>query len=210
MAAAVIYAAGTRIGNLTVVGPAFTRPGVGWYWSLRCSCGEQVILRAGDIGHHIKEGANVSCGCLKLKFISEANRTHGLSTHPLHKVWSGMRDRCQNNSTPAYKNYGGRGIKVCNRWNFSFENFFADMASTYAVGLSLERIDVNGDYEQLNCMWETWREQCRNRRDSLFIETPHGGRMHLRDAAEKYKVNYYTLRWRIFTKGMNVLEALVP
>ena len=88
-----------------------------------------------------------------------------MSRSPLYMTWTRMKSRCQNPNNPRYKDYGGRGIKVCIEWQ-DFENFRRDMEPTYAKGLSIDRIDVNGDYEKSNCQWLTMAEQQRNKRSN--------------------------------------------
>ena len=90
-------------------------------------------------------------------------KVHGLSNHPLYRIWSFMKNRCLNPNIKAYKDYGARGIKVCDRW-LDINNFIEDMYPSYQEGLSLDRIDVDGDYEPDNCRWATKSIQARNTR----------------------------------------------
>ena len=94
--------------------------------------------------------------------LGESTTTHGLSKHPLYLTWKGMRNRCNNPRTPRYSDYGGRGIKVCKRWD-KFENFLADMGEK-PPGMSLDRKNNNGNYTPRNCRWATPAEQRKNSR----------------------------------------------
>jgi hypothetical protein len=134
------------------------------------------------------------------------NYVHGLRSHPLYSTWRNMLRRCESARDKAFPNYGGRGVKVCPRWHV-LANFIADMHPTYRKGLTIERIDVNGDYELFNCTWIPRPEQARNRTDSLYMDTPQG-RMLIVDASRIYKIKFTTLRWRIVTKRMSSEQAL--
>lgn len=108
---------------------------------------------------------------------------HGMSGTRLHNIWRAMKERCYNERNVAYKTYGGRGITVCQRWRESFEAFVADMASTYQPGLTIERKDVNGNYEPGNCVWATAKEQSENTRRNVYYDTP-AGRLMRREAVK--------------------------
>ena len=132
----------------------------------RCSCGNEfeTIISA------VNSGVVKSCGCYKISRIVEANSRHGLAYHPLYYTWKGMKARCYNKKATGYKDYGGRGIKVCDRW-LDVQNFIMDMYPTYTKGLSLDRIDVNGNYEPSNCRWADASTQAQNSRDIKVTNT---------------------------------------
>ncbi len=130
-----------------------------------------------------------------------------VSTAANYNRWNGMMQRCTNPQAYAYEHYGGRGISVCDRWKV-FENFNEDMGDPPTPEHTLERLDVNGNYEPGNCTWATRQEQARNRRNNVHYE--HNGEQHLLDdLAEEYSISPRTLRDRIKKQGMSMAEALV-
>jgi hypothetical protein len=138
-----------------------------------------------------------SCGCLR----SETHTTHGTTKGghktPEYRAWQAMKNRCYYEGHVQFKDYGGRGIVVCERWLESFETFLADMGPRPTPSHSLDRFpDVNGNYEPSNCRWATSSEQHRNRRNNRLIT--HGGKtMCLTAWAEAYGINPHTLRRRL-------------
>lgn len=127
-------------------------------WKCRCDCGNIHTASTSQLNL----GVVKSCGCYRKNF----NKTHGLSKTPEHKIWLLIRYRCNSEKSDNYENYGGRGIKVCERWD-KFENFLEDMGPRPSPKHSVDRIDVNGNYCPENCEWATRHQQSINRRDSI-------------------------------------------
>lgn len=131
-------------------------------WKCKCKCGNEVITAL--------KGAQ-SCGCLNREE-KQSRATHGHTGTKTYSAWKSMRRRCTNEKSIHFKNYGGRGIKVCERWAHSFEAFLSDMG-TAPERCTLDRINNDGNYEPSNCRWATKREQDNNRRTNVFITFNH-------------------------------------
>lgn len=169
---------GEKYGYLTVVAFDHYYP-KNWarYTRFRCVCGNEVVRSESKIRTAVKEGRLPSCGCKTSEAKSRAKQIHGMSRsrggkkqHPLYSIWTDMKKRCYNPSHKAYKYYGGRGISLCDAWRLSFQAFFHDMSDGWAPGLTIDRIDVNGNYTKSNCRWVKMSEQCRNKRSNIYIE----------------------------------------
>jgi hypothetical protein len=132
------------------------------FWNCQCICGEVVLARSAQLISRRKQ----SCGCLQKEVVSAMKTTHGLSDSTEWVAWSNMLQRCNNPSHPGYSNYGGRGIKVCERWH-KFENFIADMGRKHTCDLTLERENNDGNYEPDNCSWKSYIYQNANQQRSL-------------------------------------------
>jgi hypothetical protein len=159
------------------------------FWLCRCECGTERSVRE----RVLRDGSSKSCGCIR----SEQFKTHGRSGTPEYTAWTEMNRRCSNKNCNVYKHYGGRGVKVCDRWKNSFENFLEDMGEKPSENHSIDRFpDKNGDYEPGNCRWATRREQATNRRNNHIIEY-EGKSLTLTEWAELYGIYPKSLRARL-------------
>ncbi|KKL89402.1 hypothetical protein LCGC14_1915050 [marine sediment metagenome] len=133
-------------------------------WLCQCDCGNTVSLRAIDL----KSQNTQSCGCFRRETTSKTFMTHGNTKNytntPEYAAWKRAKKRCYNRNDKSYKYYGGRGITMCKEWLNSFEQFLKDMGKR-PDGLTLERVNNDGNYEASNCKWAIWKEQRNNRRD---------------------------------------------
>lgn len=165
-------------------------------WAALCTCGRTVVLPGAELVKQSRRGVTASCGCMRRATIGSKRTKHGMSKHPAFAVWRSMIDRCRLPSHAAWKNYGGRGIAVCDRWAESFTNFWADMGPSYQRGLTLERKDNSLGYSPENCAWSTHKAQANNTRHSRWLDTP-AGRMTVAQASAHYGVGYTTLLYRL-------------
>lgn len=147
-----------RFGRLLVVREG-NRRGYKRYWVCMCDCGNETEVYQNSL----KNGDTKSCGCYNKDKASARRTTHGMSTSKIYRVWAGMIKRCTNPNDSHYIDYGGRGIKVCDRWLDSFENFYEDMGER-PEGFTLDRVNNDKNYSPENCRWVTKEEQVRNQR----------------------------------------------
>lgn len=163
-----------------------------------CECGNTTTIRLDCL----KNNSSKTCGCERGKWT-----VHGLRYHPLYSTWNSMKERCSNTNSPNYHRYGGRGIKVCDRWLNSFENFLEDMGEKISPDLSIDRIDVNGNYEPSNCRWATKVEQSNNKEHKpAFTNTSN---VYYDKRYMTYYVELYRRGKKIKTKGYKTLEQAI-
>lgn len=195
---------GHRYGMLLVIGYR-GKAGTHQLWECKCDCGGTTVCRS----NNLRTGHSKACGCLQPVNGAAALRTHGQSgvgeerqPTPEYACWLRMKSRCLNPKNKSYARYGGRGIKICERWLEgedglgAYECFFADMGNRPSSLHSIERRDYNGDYEPSNCEWATQTRQQRNRCDTVRV-TVGDKVLALADACELLKVKYNRVRDRM-------------
>lgn len=182
---------GQRFGRLEVLGFSHRDSKRFPFWNVKCDCGAELAVN----GYNLAANRSKSCGCLQKDVVRERSLRHAMSRHPAYTAWQRLRSRCNNPDDKDYELYGARGIRVAVEWR-TFEKFWEDMGPSWVLGLEIDRIDNDGDYNAKNCRWATRREQVRNRRGVLAIDTPWG-RMDIATAAEKSGIPHHLLYQRV-------------
>lgn len=191
---------GKKFGRLKVDKMIYIKNGH-TYWKCKCDCGNDCIVK----GYSLKSGNTKSCGCLQKENASKAKCKHRMSKTKLYKRWEDIKKRCYNKNSYNYKNYGGRGIKVCDEWLNDFMNFYNwAMENGYEENLSIDRIDNNGDYEPNNCRWVDIKTQCNNRRSNHLI-TYKGKTQNVSQWCEELNVSRSMVEFRL-RKGLSLDE----
>lgn len=161
-------------------------------WKCKCECGNIIVVQ----GNHLKHSHTKSCGCYQKQKVSESKKTHGMKKTRIYTIWCSMISRCNTKSSGSYKNYGERGIKVCQDWLEDFVNFYNwAITNGYKDNLYLERVDNNGDYCPENCCWRTYKEQQRNKRTNHFM-TYNGETKTMAEWSEITGISYGTISYR--------------
>lgn len=184
---------GRKIGKLTVISIA-SNMGKNTAWKCRCDCG---VVRD-YLTYNLTSGKSKSCGCARAKSMSNKFTTHGKSKTRLYGIYKGMKQRCLNKNNPAYHYYGGKGVSIYKEWLSDFELFYKwSYNNGYKDGLSIDRINPNGNYEPDNCRWVEVQKQQNNKLNSFFI-TINGDRKTLAEWAKCKKIKQQTLYSRFY------------
>lgn len=194
---------GKRIGNLVVIRQAKVRASNA-KWICRCDCGKYIIVP----GPELRSGKRTSCGCKRVKH-RPASYKHGLSHTRLYSEWRAMKTRCYCKSQNSYGRHGGRGIIVCDEWLHDFITF-KDWALShgYIEGLTLDRIDNDGNYTPANCRWVTQKVQSRNKCNTIYVLF-RGKKTTLVEAVESLEIPYQKAIYK-YRKGQIISNEIKP
>lgn len=193
-----------RFGSLTAIEPSKTIAiGKSKKWLCKCDCGIMKEIASSDL----RLGKTISCGCKKKERMKERFTTHGMSDTKLYDVWKSMKARCYRKTCKDYPNYGGRGIKINSEWLKDFMNFYNwSIYKGYREGLTIDRINPDGNYEPNNCRWIENEEQALNRRNTKTYNYDDK-EFNIRELSEELNINYNTLR-DYLSKGMTIEEIM--
>lgn len=186
---------GDRYGSLVVVDKTNKRKCGCVVYLCLCDCGNTTEV----VSRNLTEGRTLSCGCRK-------SRSKDMYLSPTYKSWISAKQRCYNPNNHNYPNYGKRGIKMCDRWLKSFVAFFEDMGERPSKEYTLDRIDVNGDYEPSNCRWATHRTQSNNRRDNVFLDA-NNEKLTVSEFSVKYNINRSNVAYEL-KRGLSPKEII--
>lgn len=205
---------GQRFGRLLVLGYAGSTSAKQSRWLCRCDCGQETTVTR----QLLTDGKTSSCGCFQRENSSLIHKKHGMKNTPEYRSWKAMRVRCNNPNIAQYKDYGGRGIKVCQRWN-EFLDFLADMGRKPTPKHSLDRIDVNANYScghcnqcvqngwSANCRWATRLQQNNNARSNRNF-TYQGETLNVAQWARRSGISESLLYRRLVIRGWSAERAL--
>ncbi len=186
---------GQRFGRLTVIGIDESRNTRKTYWICQCDCGNMSSHRSDGL----LSGSIKSCGCYKREQSAikvSKNHKHKQSGTRLYNIWLGMKGRCYNPNDPVYKNWGGRGITICDDWKNDFSCFYNwAINNGYMENLTIDRIDNDGNYEPDNCRWASQKQQSSNRRSNINIKIGNETKT-LMEWCEIFKLPYTTVNMR--------------
>lgn len=199
---------GEKVGRLTIIRIAGHDKFNRLVWECKCDCGNTKNI----VGCHINQTHTISCGCYNREknYGKARHTTHGKCKTRIYREYRGIISRCTNQSLERYNCYGGRGISVCEEWlgKSGFMNFYNwSMENGYSDELTIDRIDVNGNYEPSNCRWATIDQQANNKRSNIVFELD-GEKLTLKQISRKYGVDYKMLFARIKYLGWDIERAI--
>lgn len=194
---------GKRFGHWVVISRAENK-GHHTMWNCKCDCGTEKSVYAS----HLTSGMSPSCGCMTRGAIGELNRSHGMSRTRIYEIWCGIKKRCENPNSSGFHIYGSREIKICDLWRHDFLEFY-DWAikNGYSKTLTIDRIDVNGDYCPENCRWVDAKTQSNNTRRTIIVNYNEES-LSVKQLSEKIGVNYNRLLKAIRKYNMSVDDAI--
>lgn len=194
MNAKVIDMTGKRFASLVAIHQTGISASRDLTWLFACDCGNKFEAN----GYYARCGKITTCPSCSKERVRRSSITHGMSESPEFSTWTDIQSRCYNQRTKAYKDYGGRGILVCDRWLESFENFLVDMGKRPSKQHSIDRINNDGNYEPDNCRWATRKEQANNKRCTIRIPSAEG--KWIRELAVDIGITYSAM-WLRVKKG---------
>ena len=193
---------GQRFGMWTVL-KLFEKKKEGTYWTCQCDCGNVSNVHGGNL----VAGRSKNCGCQKGKQVALRCAKHNGSRTRLYSIYNGIKARCFNKNNPAFYRYGGRGITMCEEWRNSFDSFKKwSYDNGYDEKLSIDRIDVDGNYEPNNCRWATPKEQGNNTRKNISFQIENQ-KVNLSQLCNEANMKYSTVYYRI-KHGLSIKDAL--
>lgn len=181
-----------EFGRLTALGPTGRGNDGGILWHCRCICGKETIVT----GAHLRSGHTTSCGCYQSDITTERSTSHGMSRTKEYQVWCSMNERCRNPNNRHYRDYGGRGIVVCEEWKEDFVVFHDYMGDLPFKGATVDRINNELGYFPGNVKWSTQTEQARNRRNNTML-TYNGKTQSMSAWAEEAGMGHSTIQTRM-------------
>lgn len=185
---------GQRFGKLTVIARGQNTKSGKATWVCTCDCGKR--KEKSVVAYDLISGKVRSCGCIYFESNKGRRMTHGKTSTRLHRIWCGMRQRCNDPAYPAYRIYGGKGVTVCEEWS-DFQSFYDwSMENGYREDLTIDRIDSNGNYCPENCRWATMKEQQNNRTNNIRLSV-FGIEKTISEWSEASGIPRATLDWRV-------------
>ena len=195
---------GDRFGRVVVLERAGADKHNRALWLCQCDCGNTCIVAT----NRLTNGTTKSCGCYAKELFQENSKkpVHGMYKSRPFSIWHSMKQRCLNPNCEQFEYYGGKGVKVCEKW-MTFTGFWEDMKNGYSDELTLDRIDGNGNYERSNCRWATRQEQSENKSSNVCL-TIDGITAVFKRHCERYGINYSTAYNRVYKHGYSYEDAI--